>query len=470
MNRYLLTTLLLTLFVSVPLVSINAQYLDDIARTVDGYYGWSIDGRPLADLIYFILSYGGRIVDLFPVAQILSYMLVGVSAFILCRYFGLSGVYAVIISLPAFASPLLLGNMLFRYDSINMSLSILSAVMAFITSNHENKYFRLVSVPLIASSMCLYQASIGIFVSATIACCALTLMSDDSKTAFNKTLSRAIFFVCGFLSYKIISIYFGISGGAKLKSEFIDFNFSGLSMLAESSARSCKLVLSSIGMSFFIVLTFLLILTVVIWFVRHKAIQHRFIKLVCIFALLILLYSSSFIFASIVKNPPIIARSFISFGFIVSIVLILISSNFGGAVSSVLSIVLSILFVGVNSNILKSVSETQELQNNIAKSIALKLNETSPVVDITINGWLKTPESTRLRTIENPIIRSINWTYFDNQFAPYIITYSGYKIKRSSEKSRAYINSNISKWEVVYKSNIFTLYRFNDHAIVELHS
>ncbi|HGG1696600.1 TPA: glucosyltransferase domain-containing protein [Escherichia coli] len=470
MNRYLLTTLLLTLFVSVPLVSINAQYLDDIARTVDGYYGWSIDGRPLADLIYYILSHGGRIVDLYPITQIISYMLVGVSSYTLCRHFGLSGAHAVLISIPAFASPLLLGNMLFRYDSINMSLSILSAVVAFVTSSNENKYYRLISVPLITSSMCLYQASVGIFVSATIACCALTLMSDEFKRACSIALTRAIYFVCGFICYKIISIQFGISGGAKLKSEFIEFNLSGLSMFTESSVRSMQLVLSAIGSGFFFVLTCLLLLTIFAWFVRIKNTKYKFIKSFYILVLLILLYATSFIFVSIVKNPPIIARSFISFGFIISMVLILISSSLGRVVSSALSIALSIFFIGLNSNIVKSVAETQELQNDIAKIIALKLNESSTAVDVTINGWLKTREPTRLRTIENPIIRSINWTYFDNQFAPYIITYSGYKIARSSKESRALINSNSSKWEVVYTSNVFTLYKFNNHAIVELHS
>src|SRR5262245_45418572 len=55
-----------------PLIDVRYYYLDDMARSVEGYYAYTSSGRPLTDILLSTLTLGGeRLTDIAPAPQLL---------------------------------------------------------------------------------------------------------------------------------------------------------------------------------------------------------------------------------------------------------------------------------------------------------------------------------------------------------------------------------------------------------------
>ncbi|MEL6007674.1 glucosyl transferase GtrII family protein, partial [Citrobacter portucalensis] len=65
-----ITIFLFLIIMSFQIISSDIYYMDDIFRHVLWYSGWSGDGRPFADTIYNIISFGNSIVDMHPMPLI----------------------------------------------------------------------------------------------------------------------------------------------------------------------------------------------------------------------------------------------------------------------------------------------------------------------------------------------------------------------------------------------------------------
>lgn len=49
-----------------PIILTGRLYIDDLGRTLYGYSGWGLNGRPLSDAIMQTMSLGGELLDLSP--------------------------------------------------------------------------------------------------------------------------------------------------------------------------------------------------------------------------------------------------------------------------------------------------------------------------------------------------------------------------------------------------------------------
>lgn len=147
-----------------PNLASGFYYNDDMFRSVIGYYGWSGDGRPLADLIYKYFSMGPVLPDFFPIPLIISIMAYGmISMNIIEKQFNISGYIGVAAGLSIICNPFLSSNLSYRYDSFFMVLSICAAILPFIKIKNKITNFVLSIIFLIAS-LSMYQASISIYI------------------------------------------------------------------------------------------------------------------------------------------------------------------------------------------------------------------------------------------------------------------------------------------------------------------
>ncbi|EFJ3328968.1 hypothetical protein G5I70_004439, partial [Escherichia coli] len=132
-NRHIVIAAGLTLFYAIPLLLGTSYYNDDIFRSVWSYYGWQGDGRPLAEAIYRTITTGDVLPDYFPGMTILALILYSAVSLKVCEYFiGSKGIKAIVLSLCFLASPFFVSNLLFRYDSFFMVLSVTMAITPYI--------------------------------------------------------------------------------------------------------------------------------------------------------------------------------------------------------------------------------------------------------------------------------------------------------------------------------------------------
>lgn len=161
----------LILFFYYNLLSSNYYYIDDIGRSLEGYSGWSRNGRPLADLFFYALSFGAPLPDISPLPQILGIAFLSVGVYLtakkyICRTE--DNFLSYLLCIPLVLSPFYFENMSYKYDAFPMSLSIFFSMLPFIIRINGPLIQLTVCVISILTSLCLYQASINVYVIYTM--------------------------------------------------------------------------------------------------------------------------------------------------------------------------------------------------------------------------------------------------------------------------------------------------------------
>ncbi len=162
---FIISLLLSTLF-AYPIINSGVYYIDDLARSQTGFLGWKSLGRPLADYIFYFFSFKSRqSVDVSPLPQLISILLMALTInFASDKLFKFRSISSVIGSSLIFLNPLFLHNLVYRYDSLSMVLSISSCIFASLTSFNNKKIDFIIKSVLIFSSLCLYQVSAVCFI------------------------------------------------------------------------------------------------------------------------------------------------------------------------------------------------------------------------------------------------------------------------------------------------------------------
>lgn len=153
-------------------LSTNYYYIDDLGRSLEGYSEWSRNGRPLADLFFYVISFGAPLPDISPLPQILGIALLSLGAYLTGKTYlwqseGVNWL-SFILCLPLAISPFYFENMSYKYDAFTMSLSVLCAMLPFVVRINGSVKFLTASIASILLSLCLYQASLNIYIIYTM--------------------------------------------------------------------------------------------------------------------------------------------------------------------------------------------------------------------------------------------------------------------------------------------------------------
>ena len=133
-NWYLWTFVAAIIYV-LPIMLANVSYTDDMGRFLDGY-GWRGDGRIFADYVLLATSFGNGIVTVFPFSLILSAIIFAISGIIISSVsFDSDSKLKRLSGFIFIASPFLLENMAYKFDSLPMSLSVFFAALPFLIKN-----------------------------------------------------------------------------------------------------------------------------------------------------------------------------------------------------------------------------------------------------------------------------------------------------------------------------------------------
>lgn len=204
-NKNILYISIIVSLFFIPILMANVYYLDDIGRATNGYYRWSDnDGRPLSDLIMYILNFGGNQTDIYPLPTILSIIFLIISLYRMQSLFDdKNSIFTLIVASAFFINPFMAENFSYRFDVLPMVSGILLSVLVFTIKIRNNTISFLTSVIFIVSIYSTYQTNINIFVILTII--EFIRNSIDKDDALKILLFRFFQFIIGSIIYiKII--------------------------------------------------------------------------------------------------------------------------------------------------------------------------------------------------------------------------------------------------------------------------
>lgn len=463
--------LLISLVLSIPVVLLNIQYFDDIARTAVGYFGWDRDGRPLVDLIYKSISIGDKITDLYPIPQISSYLLLGYGCFLISSKFNLNGLYGIALTLPILCSPMLLGNTLFRYDSITMALSMFLCIIPFVISIKNKLLNYITSIILVGASLCLYQAALAVYIVLSITVCVISLINTKNiAISLQSLIKNAVITVCGYLLYiSIIKMFFVMSPAAIKRSALISFNAEGLHSFINSSKLSISILFDGYGHVLLFISAIIIVLSLMNFNMRTigSARQKLVISAICVI-LMLTAFFFTFALVALTKIPATVPRSYMAFGFFIFGINAFIFSAGLKKSSFILSLAISTIMISLNAQALTAVKVIDATQGDISKRVAYTLKENGKnLKDIIVVGKIKTPLKADEIFKSTPYVKGIIWMHLDNQFASYLVTLNGYPIGLPKKDTIKIVMTKKDSWNKLDSNSDYSLYTYNTHAILQ---
>lgn len=149
----------------IPVFLIGKYYRDDYARLVFKFFGWDWAGRPLANVIVYAVNFGYDLADISPFAQILVIIVCSATCAMVATYLIKDTSFLSVACISfLFISPFYLQNLMYRFDAITMSFSILVCALPFIRADAiDSKTTAAVSFICMLMVLLIYQASIPVF-------------------------------------------------------------------------------------------------------------------------------------------------------------------------------------------------------------------------------------------------------------------------------------------------------------------
>lgn len=239
-NKYFYLYSLLLFLWCLPFLFYQDFYRDDYTRLVSGYAGWENAGRPLATLLYNLLSMNiGTISNLYPLPMFLSILSL---AYVFSklhenikRY---HSAFSDWIITPAIllivANPFFIQNLAYQYDVLPMCLALATSLLAFLILDNSKKNIA-ISVLLLVISLSFYQPASNIFVVITLFHLSVSL--KPSPASLRSILSHFLVYITSLTVYYLL--VFVVSPVKPIRSEKIT-----LSELPKSLERNYDAFLS----------------------------------------------------------------------------------------------------------------------------------------------------------------------------------------------------------------------------------
>lgn len=198
---------LLYLLILLPIVFADRYHLEDWRRLIRGSYGWTGEGRPLADLLMIALNFGGSLKDISPLPQLLGIALLALATVFLGRKFAISTpLLAALAAFPLGASPFFLENLSFRFDSLAMCLSIVMALVPIFMERREGWTTWIIGAASLFGSLCFYQTGINAFLVFSVTeLCTQQLANVSFPSVVRRAVHRLLQLIGGLIPYLLLA-------------------------------------------------------------------------------------------------------------------------------------------------------------------------------------------------------------------------------------------------------------------------
>ena len=466
-------TFALSLFYCSGLIIAGINYLDDYGRYLGGYTGWSINGRPFADLLMTAFNFGSPLLDLSPLPLIISLMILSASGLIITNKF-INHEKVYIKSVAAFlliANPFFLENLSFKYDIFPMSLSILAISLTFCKTN-VYKLDIFLPIFLLFISLGLYQASLGIFIIlSSLEFIDFTINSDKSlKTRLVVVLTRGIQFFLAYVLYKFIIVQYFVAGEYSLNlARTIQLNAEGAMTVLNNFYKFNIFIGNYIdSMPKALVAWYILVLTGSLCFLTNKVWKRSksFFNIITLLISPLLFYVFSFAHFLILENTVTTSRVMISFGAALIALASYIIYAFKNEKIKLLILLPFVLysFVLSMSYVNASLSQIRK-DDRIISSIRNDISHLSTQIKyINFNGEVSSAPQKALAVTKFPVLKDLTKSYLGTDWSAYMLTYNGVNVIRK------YFSTNETKTicsqPVLAETSDYTIHSNGENMIV----
>ncbi len=187
-----------------PIILANRYYNDDTQRVFYHYAGWSLDGRPLADIaIKLLCGVNNYIYDIFPLPLLISVLVYSIVSVSWSRMiYSADGVIGVIVSFLPISMPFFLTNLSYRFDCFGIVVSAVLLMIPFMYKNERKHIKLLVDAICILVSMCFYQGTVGLYLG--LAFIVAFVLYIEGTSFIPQLVQNIASFIVGTVFYKVV--------------------------------------------------------------------------------------------------------------------------------------------------------------------------------------------------------------------------------------------------------------------------
>ncbi|EMQ3038445.1 glucosyltransferase domain-containing protein [Escherichia coli H10] len=469
-----ITLLAISFIYAYPIIFSDRFYIDDLGRSLLGYTRWGNNGRPLADILMTLISFGYPLIDISPLPQLLSLIFIcaSVSLYAVVNFDSLNKKKLVLVSLLFVCNPFLIENLSYKYDSLPM---MISAGVLFLCFSIPNKYFSFaLSILFIISSLSLYQASISIFVCLSIIEFIKEYIIHGIK--INKCILNQIarFFQLSisYITYSLLIARNYVAGDYnKSHSELIFNSDNYIEMLSSNMVKYYGWIKSfyiGIPSVFIFIFSLSFCFSVFHFFYQQRnktSNLNSIARTVILTASSFLVLIASFLHLCLLREPVFSPRVMIGFGVFIMFIGIIISSNRLGIMSMALFVFSSMILSYSYGNSMKS---QLEIDRYIATSINIDISQlNNDIKYISVIGKMPSAKQLELSKIRFPIISSLVPIYINNNWgwAGMLLSHYGgnYEFKIMSRHER----NEYCELKPSIKNNNYYLYTKGNVVVID---
>ncbi|MBJ9335175.1 MULTISPECIES: glucosyltransferase domain-containing protein [Citrobacter] len=456
----------------IPLLIGNLYYYDDLYRAYLGYMSWDTDGRPFANLFYFVLTFGQTLPDIYPIPLLLGVAFYSYVGFLYARTNGFKFSIGFILSYAMLImNPLFISNLLFRYDSSFMVIALTLCVVPYsLTLKKWNAY--IIGTAALITSFGLYQAAISVFIALAGIELVLNTTNKSIRDAILICFERVSQLIISYLFYShIILNAFSINDYFKSFNKMIEFSSAGIGVLLQninSSLYNLKLTFSS-GMIIAITPVAIAFLACLIAYTfKNKKLSVLFAVLIGSIAVTLSIPGIA-IFG---ENPVFYSRIYIGLGAALMFITLMPSIlKYNNKYCTYCTVILSFYLFTVMSSVMNSVRADTSYQNDISQRIisAINNNHMAESGNIMIIGQSRHSPVTSINILSFPVIKIISPTYFIDKFdgGRFILMHNGLDmVQYPNQKMAEELRKDIIKASPVYADNMFSLFNINGMPVV----
>ncbi|EEC8170327.1 glucosyltransferase domain-containing protein [Escherichia coli] len=475
MNKTIKINYLILFVILFFIITCNIYYYDDVFRSYWGYYGWSEDGRPFADLFYksFIFFRSESIPDIYPLPLVLTSVLLVISLTkALQNILSKDGVIVNITFAIFMLNPFLLSNMLFRYDGAFMILSIALSAIPFIFT--KSRTFAISSLLCLTISLGLYQASINVYIGLASVVVAMEALKGEKFTSIaSRVLLSVTCVVSSYIIYsKLILESLSLNNNFSKYTQIVELNKVGVINVYENiinAVRKIDVALhSGIGVPLYIFLSIIAISSV-FFAIKRKKFQLLFFIAISIFGC----FFSSFGVSVFGKSPVFVSRIFIGFGVFIMALPLIGSVILNWRINYLLSLFIAIPMLSIFFATINASREEFKFQNNLSLQMINDINNSkAKYLDfIVIDGYAKNSSVASINKKIFPVISDILPPIFTNRYDGGVFTLmrNGLKDVVSAEPSAADKAVSISdNGNLISDNNIYSIHATKDIIVIKL--
>lgn len=351
---------------TLPILLANVYYIDDLMRSTSGILGWIFLGRPLTDLTFQIVSSSNQAIDIFPLGLIISVLFLTLASMILLITTGIKKkLFTILLFSMIWMNPMMLQNLSYRFDSLSMSLSILSCALAAYFIYNKSFLYTTLSCLFIVCSLSLYQPSVFSFLSCCIliSTCKIVNYETNIKDTFIIALKTTISFLAGYYVYSNCLLPYILFSNSRSELIF-DSTYPIAHIIGYLKEISIQLfsIYNSGYEPYLIILSIVilvgLITTITSGVINKKSKASILLIIIALFLSPALCFILTFMPTAILKEQITSPRVFMSFGFILSSFFLFTSrSNLASAVAFIVYAIPTLSLSFAYGNALKQQSD-----------------------------------------------------------------------------------------------------------------